>query len=344
MSTANKDNDEKETILVREEKDGSATVELPPGVPSPQAEPESDQGEHDIGTDEQDEAERQQEIVAQGAVDADAERLRELKRNKRKARKLYHRQVAAEKDVRINLLTNEKNNLQERVAILERKAHGSDIALINKGLEDEKAAIAYAKQKIAEAASSNNGEMLASAQEMWFDHRRKHEALEAVKKTIISPNRQPAIQGPDPYIQRHASEWMSENPWYIPSPNRHGRGGDPDSEIADIIDKGLASEGWNPQTEEYWAEFRARLPKYLPHRYTEGVDEKQNRSSRPRSAVVGSGRESASSSGGHNRFTLSIEQVRAMKDAGMWEDEAKRKRMLERYQREARPANERNRS
>jgi hypothetical protein len=53
--------------------------------------------------------------------------------------------------------------------------------------------------------------------------------------------------------------------------------------------------------------------------------------------VTGSGRENAASSGGNKTsFTLSAEQVKAMKDAGMWEDPEKRARMIRRYATDAR--------
>lgn len=52
--------------------------------------------------------------------------------------------------------------------------------------------------------------------------------------------------------------------------------------------------------------------------------------------VTSSGRESPASAGGRNTFTLSAEQVRAMKDAGFWDDPEKRARMIKRYAQEAR--------
>jgi hypothetical protein len=129
-------------------------------------------------------------------------------------------------------------------------------------------------------------------------------------------------------LQRHASNWMAENAWYDP----HGR--DPDSKIALTIDNTLAEEGYNPQTEEYWDELTNRLQKYLPHRYTNDTNAKTY--SKPRSVVTGSGRENATSSGGKNTFTLNPDQVRAMKDAGMWDDPEKRAKMIKRYAIEAR--------
>jgi hypothetical protein len=108
------------------------------------------------------------------------------------------------------------------------------------------------------------------------------------------------------------------------------------------IDQALTEEGFNPKTREYWQELDNRLQNYLPHRYTEDNSEPVQQRQRPRSAVTSTGRES-SNSAGRNTFTLSPEQVRAMKDAGMWDDQEKRNRMIKRYATEAR-LNQGNRS
>jgi hypothetical protein len=106
---------------------------------------------------------------------------------------------------------------------------------------------------------------------------------------------------------------MSKNDWYDP------QGTDEDSEIMLTIDKRLAKEGWNPTTPEYWEELSKRAQKRLPHRYPQRV--------KPRNVVSGSSRESAPAGSGGN-MTLSKEHVQALKDAGMWEDPAKRAKAL----------------
>ncbi len=335
MSTETQDKDQVEVIAIQEEKDGSATIELPSSIPSPEGGANTEGEDHDVGSDEDDEAERQREIAVGGSVDAEAERLREQKRHKRRARKEYHKQVAAEKDIKLTLLERQNQELLERLSVLEKKSHGSDIARLNKALEDQHARILFAKQKISEATKNGDGELLTSAQEMWFEARRQFEALEAIKKKAVAPQGQRTIQAPDPQLQRFASAWMGNNSWYDP------QGKDPDSKVALAVDQAMGEEGWNPKTAEYWEELDNRLQKYLPHRYTGETDEKPIRNSRPRSAVTGSGRESASSSGGRNTFTLSPEQVRAMKDAGMWDDPDKRAKMIRRYAIEARNSNQR---
>lgn len=324
MSTDQQNQESQEVMVIEEAADGGAVVALPESIPSPHAAPSGDD-------DAADEAAQRAEIAATGSVDPEMEAMREAKRQKRRARKEYHRQVEAEKDVKLNHLTRQNQELLERLSALEKKAHGSDIARINKAIEDQEARITFAKQKIAEATATGDGNLLTNAQEMWFEARRSHEALTALKQKSTAPQRQQTIQAPDPALQKYASAWMSENPWY------DANGQDADSRVALTIDQALADEGWNPRTAEYWEELDNRLQKYLPHRYTGEVDERPSQRSRPKTVVTSSGRETATSSRqGGNSFTLSPDQVRAMKDAGMWDDAEKRAKMIRRYALEAR--------
>jgi hypothetical protein len=315
---------EQEVIVIQEEKDGSATIELPDSIPSPES-------QHDEDSDEADERARQKEMVVGGAVDADAEALREQKRQKRRSRKEYHKQVSTEKDVKLTLLERQNQQLLERLSVLERKSHGSDLARLDKAIEDQDNRILFAKQKISEATRTGNGELLTSAQEMWFEARRQAEALANLKKRAVAPQNPRTIQAPDPQLQRHANAWMANNTWYDPN------GKDPDSRRALNEDAILAEEGYDPKTAEYWEELDRRLQRVVPHRYTEDANERPR--SRPRSAVTSSGREFASNNGRGNSFTLSPDQVRAMKDAGMWDDAEKRAKMIRRYALEARNNN-----
>lgn len=319
--------EKEEPIHISEESDGSVVVNLPDSIPSPT------KSEHD-DSDEGDEAAKRAEIAAHGSIDPDAEAMREAKRLKRRARKDYHKQVASEKDVRLEHLSRQNQDLVERLSVLERKNHSSDLGRIDKAIEDQETRILFAKQKMREATDSSNGELLTSAQEMWYEAQNQAKALKNMKHNASIPQQQQKINVPDPMLQRHAANWMDSNDWYDPN------GKDPDSKVALTIDQALAEEGWNPTSAEYWDELDNRLQKYLPHRYTNNVDEKPTQR-RPRNVVTSSGRESATSSGGRNSFTLNPDQVRAMKDAGMWDDPDKRAKMIRRYAVEARQNNSR---
>jgi len=316
------DKEKEEIIDIKEEVDGSAVIELPESIKSPDVQ----EGKADEDSDEADEQARQRELAEGGEVDPDAEAMREAKRAKRRARKEYHKQVSAEKDTKLHLLERQNQELLERLSVVEKKTQGTEIARINKAIEDQESKILFAKQKIKEATETGNGDMLTQAQEMWYEAKKQYESLEGLKRHSVQQPQHQTIQAPDPMVARYAGDWMSDNPWYDPN------GRDSDSKIALTIDQTMAEEGWNPKTQEYWEELDNRLAKYLPHRYIGEVEKSVSPSTRrPRNIVTSSGRESASSSGGKNTFTLTPDQVRAMKDAGMWDDPDKRAKMIRRY-------------
>jgi len=318
MST---DTQVEERIEVKEEQDGSAVVELPDNIPNPQAQEENDEIEAADGGAVSEDPENDD-----SPDDSDA--LRDAKRARRKAKRELVKRTNIEKDHKLALLERQNQELLERLSAVERKTHSADIARIDKAIEDTALRLQYAKAKIAEATNMQDGEALAKAQEMWYEARQQVDTLNNLKKTAVQPQKQQNI--PDPRLQRNAANWMERNSWYKPD-NK-----DMDSKIAKQVDEELTSEGWDPTREDYWEELDNRLQQYLPHRYNRNNDEVPSARSKPRSVVTGSGRESSTRAGGSNTFTLNAEQVRAMKDAGYWDDPEKRNRMIKRYAQEAR--------
>lgn len=310
---------EEQVMVIQEDQDGGATVELPKDLI-----PEVEVAAPEIkDEDEEDEAAERAEIEANGEVDPEAEAIRQAKREKRKSRKEYHKKVQAEKDTRLQLLQRQNQELLTRLAEVERKTQGHDIARIDAAMTDQQARITFAQQKMKEAIETGNGDLHAKATELYYEARRTVESLENLKKQATTPSAPPPT-APNQAVQRLAADWLSDHPWYDPS------GADEDSEIAMTIDKKMVKEGWNPASIEYWEELDNRLQKYLPHRYNDSIDEIPK--SRPKTVVTGSGRESVLNSGGRaNTFTLSPDRVKAMKDAGMWDDPEKRARMIKRY-------------
>lgn len=313
------ENEVEEKILVKEETDGSVTVDLPESIPSPD-EPQEQRAEGGAVDDDQDQPD-------------DTEAIREARRARRKAKKEYIKKTNEEKDQRLMLLQRQNQELMERLANVERKTHSADLARLDKAIEDKELRLQYARMKMSEATSAGDGEAFAKAQEMWYETRREVESMKSLKENAVKAVN---VQSPanSAELQRQASRWMERNDWFNPE------GGDEDSEIAKIIDQKLVKEGWNPATEDYWEELDKRLQKRLPHRYTDNYEDESNRPSRrPRSIVTSSGREGTSASGARNSFVLSPEQVRAMKDAGLWDNPQTRNRMIKRYAEQARQQN-----
>lgn len=314
MSEENKD----EKISVTEEKDGSVVVELPDSIPSPE---NDDQDASD--TDDSKAEAAQDDDDADQPDDTDA--VREARRARRKAKKEHMKRVREEKDQNYLLLQRQNQELMERLANLERKNVSAELARFDAAISEEERRVMFAQRKMQEATDASDGQAFIKAQEAWYESRKRLESMKAIKQRA---NESAAQQtgAVNPRLQKYASEWMSRNTWYDTDLK------DTDSRIAKVIDEQLSEEGWNPETKDYWDEFDKRLQNRLPHLYNDSDDEQPRR--RPRSVVTGSGREATPSRGG-NVFTISPEQVRAIKEAGMWDNPEQRNRMIKRYALEA---------
>ena len=128
-------------------------------------------------------------------------------------------------------------------------------------------------------------------------------------------------------VQRLAAQWVKKNSWYDPS------GSDADSRIAKKIDELMVAQRWDPKDPDYWDELDSRLQKELPHRYNDSNDDESRSVRRPRNIVGSSGREASAAYGGSNRsqFVLSPERVKAMKDAGAWENQERKAKMIKNF-------------
>jgi hypothetical protein len=304
MST---DKDKVEDIPVTEEKDGSVTVELPDELVPEDSSDEPIQAQDDGDADQP----------------GDTDAVREARRNRRKAKKEYIKRTNEEKDQRLVSLQRENEEFRKRLAEVEKKSQGFELARLDKAIEDEELRLKYFDAKRREAINNSNGDAYTQASNSFEEARRKYEAMRALKNRATQAESEPQA---DPKMLRHAKSWMESNSWYDPN------GSDEDSEIAKVIDAKLAKEGYDPSSADYWDELDARLQKRLPHRYTQQQDEPKRR---PRSFVTGSGRESTGGRQG-NTLVLEPEQVRAIKEAGFWDDPAMRAKMIKRYAEQAR--------
>jgi len=309
---------EKLDLQVSESNDGSAVVSVvEPGFPN--LDVDSNRQESSSATDNFDNG-------ADNIPDIDPEReaIRVARREERQLKKQIHKAKASESNHLINALKRQNEQMADRLAVLEKRTAGSDLARIDKAIEDGHLKLQYAKLKIKEATEMANGAALADAQEQWYESRRQVEALEALKKKVVSePQQKNVPQAPDPMLKRHAGDWMARNDWFDPE------GGDTDSQVATKIDESLVKEGWDPKSSEYWEELDNRLSKYLPHRYNTDNDEKSS-NRRPRSVVTSSGRESRATTKS-NEFYISPDRVRAIKEAGRWDNITERNKMIRRY-------------
>lgn len=288
--------------VVEEAADGSAVIEVPEGMDVPDAREAS--GGDPADDDHPD----------------DDDEVRAAKRARRRAKKDYVRQRNAEKDARLEALQRQNQEMAARLAAMEQRAHSADVERLNKAIEDEQLRLQYAMTKMREATDNSDGNAFVRAREIEAESRKRLEALHGLKHRA---SEQPQESVVNPKVKRMANDWLEANPWYDPE------GGDEDTQIAKIIDAKLTQEGWDPSSPDYWEELDNRLQKRLPHRYNDLQEERPQR--RPRSVVTGSVRESVSNRGGSSGYVLSPERVRAIKEAGMWEDVEKRNRMIKQF-------------
>jgi hypothetical protein len=302
-------NEQKEEPLeIKEEDDGSAVVNLP--EPEAQLEPQEDSPVEAAATDDEDN-------------DSDSESLRNAKRERRRAKRELVRKTSAEKDQRLQFLQKQNEDLLNRLMAVERKTQAIDAEKLERNEQDADLKLRYARQKVAEAGNAGDGDALARAEEMLYNARRDLEHIQTQKKVIQKTQQIPQI---DPRVMKHVREWQNRTPWY------EHEGTDLDSRIVKQVDEALTQEGWNPATEDYWDELDSRLQQYLPHRYNQRHNDGGR--VRPRNMQASAGRESLN--GSRQNFMLTPEQVRAMKDAGFWEDKTLREKMARRYYEESR--------
>ena len=303
-----------------EEKDGSAVVDIPSdmklddeiGEESP-VEPGKAQG-GEVDKEDLDHPDDDQEI-------------RQAKRDRRRAKRDLIFKTNREKDLRLQQLQRENEEFKRRLTNVEDRTRQNDMARLDKTIEDSQVRLEYAKMKLAEAVSTNDGEAMVQAQELFSQAKQEISELQGYKQKITqAPQQRDDVVVPDPTVQRNAAEWMKRNSWYNPN------GNDRDVMVAKKHDEAMVAEGWDPSDADYWSELDSRLQKALPHRYN-GSTDSDSVVRKPRNVVGSSGREASAAYGGRNtsQFVLSPERVKAMKEAGAWDNPVRKKAMVESF-------------
>ena len=226
-------------------------------------------------------------------------------------------------------LQRENEEFKRRLSQLERNTKAEGLVRIDKNIEDASVRLEYAKMKIAEATNNNDGDAMVEAQILMQNAAEEVRQLKQARNQADQELKRPVEQNnaPDPNVQRLAAQWMKRNGWYNPANN------DSDSKVAKKVDELMAAQGWDATDPDYWDELDARLQKELPHRYNSSNDDDSRNVRRPRNVVASSGREASSAYGGNNRsqFVLSPERVKAMKDAGAWDNPERKAKMVQQF-------------
>lgn len=310
-------------VKVGDQEDGSFVIEVEDeGDENGKPASEGESGKKKAGEEGQDD-------------EAALEEKRAARRQERQDRKTRQREREEETKRQLAAERTARQQLEQRLADLEGRSHAAEIASVDNQLRRTESAYEQAKAAHAEAIASQDGEAAAEALETMQVARERYRQLTTAKQAYEQAQKQPK-GAVDPNVTNYANKFMSDHPWY-----KHG-GSDMDSGIVSAIDRALHAEGnLQPSQPEYWDELRARIKKHLPHRIAGGKvstnSGEQEQSANKRQApprqnktVVGGGG-GESKGAGKGTFTLSPERVKAIKDAGMWDDPKARGEMITYY-------------
>ena len=261
------------------------------------------------------------ERVSSSSDENDGERaaIRERRRHEKLERKDRRGKAITRDKVELDFLRKRNEDLERRVSAQEQRSRQADLNGIDAQIAKSTQDVDLAERVIAKAIESGNGSDVTQAMRYRDQAIARAQQLGYVKQN--AENR-PAPQSTlDDTTMQYAREFIKENPWY------DAQGGNEESAIVLAIDAALSKDGFNPQTEEYWDELRARSARRLPERF--GKESPQSRSPRGGPAIS-SGRDNGSSSTS-GEFFLSRERKQALIEAGVWDDKKLRDKYARRY-------------
>jgi hypothetical protein len=258
-------------------------------------------------------------------TDEDREKIREARREERKLKKELAKQREISAKHKISALERRNEELARRLAAVESAATSFQFAQVDKAIDDEATRVEYAKMKLLQASQAGNAEEQVEYLEQLQEAKTRLAQMQAYKKQQVEQVRRPKQNVPNEVsraVQENAEAWLSKNKWYDPNAR------DTDSRIAKVIDNEMAAEGWDPSDQEYWDELDNRLSARLPHRYAAKTG---NSAAKARPNPTASSRTANPSGVPANAIKLSPDRVKAIKDAGAWDDPAARNRMIKAY-------------
>jgi len=310
--------DEVKDLPITEEADGSVTIgkeETPPKTDEPN---DHDQ-DHDevIKSTDGDEAGHDEETAEE--AEERRERNRARRAQNKESRKNYIESLKRELATRDAVI----NDLSTRVASVERQGQGNQMAQIDQELKRTEDLYNHFKTINRNAIQLADGASAVDAQEKMFAAQQRHAMLTNAKKSMAAQGNRPRAL--DPRLKQHAENWIANNQWYDPT------GSDMDSDMVLKLDDRMVKEGWNPTTPEYWEELDSRVKKYLPHRANSRYNQGQG-NSQPKNRVPVSGGNNDSGGAPKGTYRLSAERVKALKDAGVYDDPVKRADAIKRFQ------------
>jgi hypothetical protein len=246
---------------------------------------------------------------------------RQLRRKRQKERQKESMKRTREENA---ILLQKLTAAEERLQALEHRNIQSDAQTAEQRYNVAMQQFRAAEQQLKEAFETGDGEKAIQAQRLREQSAVAAREAEELKKKLANPQLQGKSSVMDPITESYAQQWMRKNPWFNPS------GSDEDSAIARAIDEAWANEargkGINPSSEQYWEELDERVRRRL------GRDDGERKPRKSAPPVTGRGDSSRPSTSSDNKVYLSSERIKALKDAGVWDNPETRKRYIRRFQ------------
>lgn len=305
------------------------------GIDPAQADEHDDREADPVEEHDDDEADATGKVDAEldaAATDAERDEIRRQRRESKKMRRDRAKAREAEKDRTIQMLQQTVAHLNDRVARTENVTTGTQLAALDAEIGKTRDAVAQFKNIVADATTKGDGVRAAEATEHWLKAQRRQEQLEGIKAQATQPRERQESRPLNPAVATNAASFVGRHKWYAGAQSQ-----DMDSRILTVVDNSLAEEGWNPATPEYWSELEKRAAKVLPHRFGAKNSPPQkggsytSDSGQRASPVAGAGGGAASTGGKAVSYSISAERVKAMKDAGIWDDPKARDSQIKAY-------------
>lgn len=260
-------------------------------------------------------------------------------RKERRAEQKRIRDAAKLRDQQtISLITRQNEELARRLAMLEGRSAAVDLATLDERIQAAKTQFQNATAHIADALEKKDTPRYMRALDARDQARDVHRDLVGIKRQELG-RREAFNNGgereaaPDPAVVSRIDAFKAKFSWWN-GPDAT----DPDSNVVNTLDNGVARAGHAPNTDAYWSELERQMKQYLPHRFKaqarNGADtgaqsangEQRQRRSPP---TAGNGSEGSGARPGYVKITP--QRKAAMIEAGSWDDPAKRKRQLKQY-------------
>ena len=251
---------------------------------------------------------------------------REETRRRRKAEKeerAARRKAAIERDkTELNFLRQRNEDLEKRVMSIEQRTTRSEAVSLKERIAEAMAEAKAAERIMAKAVEAGAGEDVTKAMRIRDEALQKAQQLNYAAQQMAAQARAAQKPAPmDPEVSIMAKRWISENSWYNP------KGQGEESKIVQVIDQALMNEGYNPKSDDYWAELDRRIARRLPER--KQIDDEPRKNGR-KGPMIGGSREHAPASTRREVY-VSPERKDAMIQAGVWDDPVLRQKYLKQY-------------